>query len=66
MAVYNEVRNLKKAWKSHWDSGKMNGMRTPAGESGLTARRGAQLPAKWCMAAAAGVHTAAMQFYFTR
>ena len=37
----------------------------PAGESGLTARRGARRPAKWCMAAAAVVHTTAMQGCFT-
>jgi len=40
-------------------------LRTPAGESGVTARRGARLPAKWCMVAAAVVHTTAMQGCFT-
>ncbi|WP_449290399.1 hypothetical protein [Oscillibacter ruminantium] len=40
-------------------------VRMPAGESGLTARRGARRPAKWCMAAAAVVHTTAMQGCFT-
>ena len=26
--MYHEVRNVKKAWKSHWESGKMNGIET--------------------------------------
>ena len=25
---YNKVRNLRKVQKSHWDSGKMNGVQT--------------------------------------